>query len=1341
MDEAVFVKSDIGAQAAWKGFSSQTLYIAYRLVTDIQGYEYYPEDIEDLVVKYNGEVIEAVQVKNIAAALTVSHLSSTKTSKGGEGFFKRMCSLHSKYSNFKTIKVVYFGDLGVELQELEKGVEKTKESIRAKLVDNHGLLDADAEWLLNSLKFEKVEEEQLTDGIHQQIKSYMPVMAAPYLAQSLLVQYISKLSKEKGYTCLNRWKEEIHKIGTSIAGIDGYFKEYDKSLIRLSELTMDKDYNELKDEFLQGVSAHPMHIRSDLDFLRVSWINEIKKSIDNYEATIVKGVSGQGKSALCYRYLLETYPEEFVFCIRSITSEGQAQNLASALIALSKYLDDFVVYIDVQPGENRWAYLLQEIQMRGINIPILISIRDEDYNITSFNGKAVKYNVIELELTEDEAHWIYDFYTENQPHATFRTFEDAWNVYGGKGPLIEFVYLLTNNQTLTQRIEQQIDAMMLERIPDSWLELLHLVCFTGSLGCSVDFNAVKGVLKCDSMNAAVKRFADEYLLRITTDGNRLEALHPVRANIIYNVLRTKLVINIVEVLMKALKCVESKYVSIILMEYFTNYEYSLDDIQMIAKNDYSDWVAFGKAIKAILWLEVKQYVESNIHCFRKLNEENGKGWLCFIPLDPTGIDSANEIIAEKMLEHMQVNKESIIATIQEVRNTLSSLSLEYKLLDCFFRESKHPMVMPKSDDEKTMFGYSLFWMGKRHYNVVLQMNKEDISNVICSGDIQACADTIRGLNEQSTLQGACDIAIEQFEERIIREHQIVSYVVTDEEVSCKFAPPILNEKATPKDEKNINQYWRIKMLNILQQLYPNKEYIDIELLGVNLLADVGIQAMDYKLHMHKSKRHSRWISEVNGWVKIRIEYGLRPASWMEYVKEIDLVRSSVNTLLIDTMKLIDDIYKKGRYTKERWSHVESHMLVFREHTFYENLLPKTVMDPYCLYSEGTAKHIADDSYPVQQLLSVEKYNRFRKVFGNVYTSLDTFYNQFADMLLVRLNRKSVEDIKNIRLAMYNLFCAARDISKLQQEYNALFWQYSTLDKDFCQHETESFLTMVNVWRIVLDSVPRGQAIAYNAKQTFRKGVLYPDAIKEKIATFIDGTVCETKEKIYVLSQCEMTEEDSLEEEYTQFVLKLREIYKDAIEFSSNRWHMEMKEKTIVYIPVLFNAVNIIGFEVPLYKILDTDKSLISKPMIPCELEEEFKDTIFKNGMANENWCSTIAKVSTLKTYLQRYKQVISVAICEKCVNGVESIKDSFYRDLSILLHEIVESEDLIEYVVGRVSGDLQEAANALIDFWEYVKEFSEKTFNEEAVDEILSVIDMVVGVMMMIHKYILDSNE
>ena len=40
------LKSEIGASAAWKGFSSQTLYIAYRLISLNDKYNIYPETIE-----------------------------------------------------------------------------------------------------------------------------------------------------------------------------------------------------------------------------------------------------------------------------------------------------------------------------------------------------------------------------------------------------------------------------------------------------------------------------------------------------------------------------------------------------------------------------------------------------------------------------------------------------------------------------------------------------------------------------------------------------------------------------------------------------------------------------------------------------------------------------------------------------------------------------------------------------------------------------------------------------------------------------------------------------------------------------------------------------------------------------------------------------------------------------------------------------------------------------------------------------------------------------------------------------------------------------------------------
>lgn len=121
-----FEKSDMGAQAAWKGFSSQTLYIASRLISDVDGYEYYPEDVEDLIVKKDGVVVEAVQVKNVVADLTISSLAATKTSKGGEGFFNRMCSLHMQNKSFSNIRIVYFGELGTELQEVKDNIDSTK---------------------------------------------------------------------------------------------------------------------------------------------------------------------------------------------------------------------------------------------------------------------------------------------------------------------------------------------------------------------------------------------------------------------------------------------------------------------------------------------------------------------------------------------------------------------------------------------------------------------------------------------------------------------------------------------------------------------------------------------------------------------------------------------------------------------------------------------------------------------------------------------------------------------------------------------------------------------------------------------------------------------------------------------------------------------------------------------------------------------------------------------------------------------------------------------------------------------------------------------------------------
>lgn len=1331
---SIFQKSDTGAQAAWKGFSSQTLYIASRVISDDSEYEYYPEDIEDLVVKKDGVVVEAVQVKNITAALTLSSLASTKTSIGGEGFFRRMCSLHAMTPSLHCIKVVYFNTLGLEFQEVQAGNIKTKQAIVKKLVDKHRLSESEARWLIESLSFEKVSLNELGFNILNQISQYIPAMSAPGLAKDLLIQHISVLSKSKGYTTLKMWQEKIHEIGTNITAIDGFYKEYNKSLVRLSELQLNGDYEQLKKEYSQGISAHPTHIRNNFDFKRNYWTAEIQEAINQKGVAILKGVSGQGKTSLCYRYLIDTYPEGCVFCVRAIANEGQAQNLVAALDGLGKHNEDLIIYIDIQPGETLWAFLLQELQSRGLSIPVLISIRDEDYNLTPISGKSIKYGIVELTLSKEEAALIYNYFTEAQPHAELRTFEEAWQSFSGHGPLIEFVYLLTNNQTLTQRLQEQVDALLREGISDEWLELLQLVCYAGRLGCAVNLANVKNEIHCSTMHAAVRRLKDEYLIRVI-DENTIEALHPVRAKIVFDALCDQVYIKPKDVVFKVLSCISSKNVRVVLLDYFSNKQYDIEDVQRLSQIKFCDWIGYADAIRSMLWLDAKCYVESNMTFINSLVTKRGKGWLCFLPLDLSGIDRSDELIADGMKDLSIFNKVDLQKTIDEVKGSLTSLSINYQATDCFINNSVVPSILPDTDPGRSSFGYALFWMAKRDMNVTLPFNTDEIVSSVCAGELQPSADAVRGLFEHPALQESYFAAVNVLVDRVIHEMHVLTFSVTNDEVSCKFIPPLQTEPGAPENEKNSNQYWRIKMLDILKQLYPDKEYIDIELIGVDLLQDLGIEALDHKLHIHKSKRPNAWVSELNGWTKIRIDYSLRPSSWQEYVAEIDEIRSNVNDLMVDTIKLIDDVYKKGRYTQDRWKRIEDRLKVFREHTFAENRLPYFAVDPYCLYSEGNAKSPVAEYFPMRQLLSVGKYEIFRKRLNNVYSSLDNFYNQFAEVLLVRINKQDINIVENPRLAMFSLYSAAKALVEFQKEYNLLFSDYSSLGEDFAKQELENILTLVNVWSCVLDNQPKGYAIAYDSKQKYRKGANYFCDTLSKAVEAVNGTLLMGNKYAYIIVDYNMEDDNTLEMEYTKIVMTIRDVFRNSILPSSDRWYTEMQPLELAYVPVFSGVFSPVVYSIPFYKLLDTEESKIAKPMYPCEIEPALMERINATKSLNL-WIDAMKKLGEMKLHFQRYQQIIQVPVDDKCLCSITAYTDLLVCQIKALWNDFVLVEDFVNELIENANEQNSELLNVVQLFFECYEEIETLISNQNDPSDLIQMIETVSIIMFVLLPFV-----
>ena len=1329
MHANIFSKSDTGAQAAWKGFSSQTIYIASRIITDEDGSEYYPEDIEDLVIKKRGMVTEAVQIKNLTAELTLSDLAASQTSRGGEGFFRRMCSLHSLNPGFHCVRIVHFGALGSELYGIQQGNGEIKKWVLRRLKERHGLTEEEADWLLDALCFEKADTEKLNANILAQIKTYVQVMCAPDLAKDLLIQYVSRLSGSKGFTTLKMWQEQMHAIGVSIAAMDGFYKEYHKSLVRLSELRLQSSVEELQKEFGQGVSAHPEHIRRNLDFRRSYWMDMIYKKLEEQRAVVVKGVSGQGKSALSYRYLMDAYPEECVFCVRAIAAEEQAQNLAAALEGLGKHNKELIIYIDVQPGETLWAFLLQELQARGVEIPVLISIRDEDYNVTPMNGKSIQYEVVELALSKNEAEYIYDELTKIRPHFAHRTFEEAWQVFGAQGPLIEFMYLLTNNHTLKQRLQNQLEALLLERIPDEWLELLQIVCYAGRLGCSVNIKSLKSTVPCASVQAAVRRLKDEYLLRMVGK-DKLEAMHPVRAQIVFDILKSQIYTDMQTITFKTLSCVASKNVRIILLNYFSSEKYCLEDVLHFSRIEFYDWLGYADTVKTMLWLDAKRYVENNLDFIRDFIKRHGKAWLCFLPLDLSGIERAGELIADRMKEiPIFSKKEELQKTIDEVKACLTSVSVEYQATDCFIKNSVYPRTLPETDEERSAFGYSLFWIGKRKTGINLPFSADDIAARICKGGLQASADAVRGLLEQKELEESGQISISIIAKRLISEWKLLSFKETEDTVACKFIPPMITEKTDSDEIKSVNHYWRMKLLNILKQIYPDKEYIDIKLIGVDLLRDQGIKAIDQKLHIHKRNRHDAWVTELNGWVKIRIDYSIRPLTWQQYVAEIDELRINSYELILATIQMLDDIYKKGRYTKARWKKVENRIKIFSVNIFAENRLPRVAVDPYCLYSEGQVNLPAAEYYTMRQLLSVKKYEKFRKSLNDVYTSLDNFYRQFAKVLLARIHKQNLDTIDNPKLAMFNLYAVAKALMGFQKEYDSLFARYSSLPEMFAQQETEAVLTLVNVWRHILDYPPRGQAIAYDARQRYRHGVNYFQDTLVKAAAAIHAEIVKTEKHAYLLAEYNMLEDRTLEQEYTDTVLKLKNVFTNAVLWNSDRWYVETQPLELAYVPVIRGVYFPVAYTIPFYKIFDTEKERIAKPMLLCEIETALAERM-DSEETEKRWTNGIKKLSEIRVYLQRYWQIVQEEVDKKCIANLKEFLEEQIEQLRKIWNEFTSLEPLVKEAKKDAAGEKLELLKGMQIVFHSFDEIENCIKNQKNPEEIIQAIDIVSGIIM-----------
>ncbi|MEO7991781.1 MAG: hypothetical protein ABI663_19665 [Chryseolinea sp.] len=312
--------------------------------------------------------------------------------------------------------------------------------------------------------------------------------------------------------------------------------------------------------YFDGKAARPADIARGLPVKRPTWEGEIGKSLSQFDVTVIRSSSGQGKSTLAWMSALTSAQNhKIVYQVSHCFSRNESVAIADFIESRLLLGEMPVVVIDGLNQETSHWFSLAEI-LRSKPVKLIITTREEDwarYGSTT----AIEVNIIEIRLSIAEAKEIFHgLRNSNKLHATTKTWEPAWERVKDKGLLIEFVYLLTQGEMIEARLSQQIRNMADDKDSAAKAEILRLMSIADVLGIRIRTQKltdhIQGRFQLSTdRNELYRQLEKEYYLKFAV--RYVEGLHPVRSQHLVDIMNSN--IGFTSSLLDLLKLIEDDY--------------------------------------------------------------------------------------------------------------------------------------------------------------------------------------------------------------------------------------------------------------------------------------------------------------------------------------------------------------------------------------------------------------------------------------------------------------------------------------------------------------------------------------------------------------------------------------------------------------------------------------------------------------------------------------------------------------------------------------------------------------------------------------------------------------
>ena len=394
--------------------------------------------------------------------------------------------------------------------------------------------------LIRAVHFEITDQTKLIDSIQQKIVTCLDVDTG-----NEDLYFLALFTKVLEFA-VNRskcYEENLRKIQLDIqdwisAGPENL--AVTNGWIEPLTFQLEPDGNVL--DYYEGKGARPVHILAGVDVERPEWIDEIHKSLSAMAVCVIRSSSGQGKSTLLYRYAHNYFNQHTTFVLNTLQNFDEIAPLKRFLESRLKLgLPVLVLVNDLNERVKLWHELARELA--GHPISFLIVSREENWYRYAGNLHNLQWKTVKPELSIQEAKDIYrQFEKKGRIANNVKSAAWAYDKVATEKLLIEFVFLITHGQMLSERLEDQVRTIYSLQEDSAKLHILRLVCLAQYFDVRIPLQSLYSRVQFQSdPQQAVQSLADEYLEVI--ENRYLEGLHYVRSEHLVKILHQGFPIN------------------------------------------------------------------------------------------------------------------------------------------------------------------------------------------------------------------------------------------------------------------------------------------------------------------------------------------------------------------------------------------------------------------------------------------------------------------------------------------------------------------------------------------------------------------------------------------------------------------------------------------------------------------------------------------------------------------------------------------------------------------------------------------------------------------------------